>query len=296
MALQSDEDSARLQSTLGEILRLDPLLEVRPALDPAAIVLAGQSESQLHSICARLRYEFHIEIDVSAPQVLYLETILKTAEAEGKYIRQTGGSGNYGHVKIRLEPRDSGAGIDFINGIRGGVIPDQFIPSIEQGIREAARCGILTGREVVAFKATLFDGSYHEMDSNPAAFVMAAAQAFKEAAKKADPSVIEPIMTTVFTARESALSDKLAEISTLRGRVEEMATNQGTVVVRALVPLREMLGYHGPAAQVMSFSHYVLANWPPDSDAANASVRNPSGPGPKPRAEAASVDPDFDWT
>jgi elongation factor G len=288
-------DHARLQTALEEIAQSVPPF-TKTEQPSGEVILAGESEIHLQAICELLRHGRHIDVAVSPPQVLYLETILKMSEAEGKYIRQTGGSGNYGHVKIRLEPQERGAGIAFINQIRGGVIPEQYIQPVEQGLREAARGGILAGLELVDFKAILYDGSHHEADSNPMAFQIAAALAFKEAARKAHPIVIEPIMTTVFTATENRLSDTLGEISSLRGRVEEVATTHGVTTVRALVPLREMLGYQGPAAHVMHFSHYALANWPPDNDAANASVRNPRGPSPPSDRESASFDSDFDWT
>lgn len=291
---QSPDDRDRMHPVLVESLRLDPLLEVRSLGGTAAVTLAGQSEAQLDAICARLRYEFHIDIKIGAPGVIYLETILKPSDAEGKYIRQTGGSGNYGHVKIRLEPQDPGTGFTFVNQIPSGVIPEQYFQSIEDGLRVGARCGAVAGYEIIDVKVTVFDGSYHKTDSNPMAFHYAATRAFQEAAKKADPIVIEPIMTTVFTSKENAMSNALAEISALRGRVEEIDTNQGMAAIRALVPLHAMLGYKGSAVHAMRFSHYALANYPPDSDAANASVRNPREPAPRPHR--AAVDPDSDWT
>jgi elongation factor G len=291
----SAHDRELLQTALEEVAQTVPPF-TKKEQPSGEVILAGESEVHLQAICALLRHDRQINIAISPPQVIYLETILKSSEAEGKYIRQTGGSGNYGHVKIRLDPQDFGAGIEFINLIHGGVIPEQYFQPIEQGIREAAHGGILASHEVVDFKATLYDGSHHEIDSNPAAFQIAASLAFKGAAKKADPIVIEPIMTTVFTTTERGLSDKLAEISSLRGRIEDVALSQGIASIRVWMPLREILGYKGIGVRSPCFSHYALANWPPDSDAAKASVRNPSDPDPKPRAEAASPDPDFDWT
>lgn len=291
---ESEGDRERLTEALTECAGTPPSFTATTDSDSGVVKLRGESEEDLAAICTRLRSEYQIDIAVSPPQVLYLETILKTSEGEGKYIRQTGGRGNYGHVKIRLEPQNSGAGITFINEIHSGVIPEPYFHPIEQGIREAARGGILAGLEFVDFKATLYDGSHHEADSNPMAFHTAATLAFKEAARRAGPIVIEPIMTTAFSTIESRLSETLAEINSLRGRVEEVATTHGVTTVRALVPLCEMLGYQGPAAHAMHFSYYKRTNWPPGNDAANASVSNPRNS--RPKTGSSAVSPDWDWT
>lgn len=299
----SAHDRELLQTALEEVAQTVPPF-TKKEQPSGEVILAGESEVHLQAICALLRHDRQINIAISPPQVIYLETILKSAAAEGKYIRQTGGSGNYGHVKIRLEPQEFGAGIEFITESHGRVIPVQYFQPITQGIREAALGGILAGHEMVDFKTTLYDGSYHEIDSNPMAFQIAAALAFKEAAKKAHPIVIEPIMAVAISVPEARSGTILRDISSRRGRIDSVERSDDQQLITALLPLAEMLRYptnipglaRARAAQTTHFSHYALANWPPDSDAANASVRNPRDPSPNPRREAASIDPDFDLT
>lgn len=227
------------------------------------------------------------------PTIRYLETISRTAEAEGKYIRQTGGQGNYGHVKLRLEPNQRGKGIEFLNEVKGDVIPQQFIQHIEAGIREAAQGGILAGCEVVDFKATLCDGSSHEMDSNDMAFQIAASLAFKEAAKKATPMILEPVMSVVFTALESQGSTLFTEISARNGRIEDVKIRDA-LTVRAQVPLQQMLSWSGPGSYVMQFSGYEPVPRDDPADEAGVAARRPRGPAPK--SDSAAANPDLDWT
>ncbi|MGC2619767.1 MAG: hypothetical protein WA414_12055 [Acidobacteriaceae bacterium] len=297
----SADDQDRLLKALDEIVQTTPPFTKREQ-PSGEIVLAGESEAHLQAICALLRHDRNIDIAISPPQVIYLETILKPSDAEGKYIRQTGGSGNYGHVKIRLEPQDSGAGIHFINEIHGGVIPSQYIQPIEQGVREAAREGILTGHEMTDLKVTLYDGSHHKSDSNAAAFQIAASVAMQEAATKAMPILIEPWMSVDFSVSGRHSRAILQDISARSGRIQSVEQAHAHEVIKALVPLSEMLGYPNAipsvvlarASHTMQFSHYARVEWPPDSDAANASVRNPREPAPRPHR--AAVDPDSDWT
>jgi len=266
-------------------------------VDPASGMtrLRGESLEQLLAACRCIERERHIPIEFSLPEVILVEMLRQPAEGVGKYIRQTGGSGNYGHVKLRLEPQEPGAGIAFTQQIRGGVVPEKYLQPIEQGIREAARGGILAGCEVVDFKATLYDGSHHEMDSNPMAFRIAASLAFKDAARMANPAVMEPVMRVAFTVPESRLGAKIAEINRLRGRIEEASGDDASAVIRAAIPLHEMLRYSGPVPHSMEFSHYEPARWPPDdAETASSAVRNPRGPGP--RGTSAKADPDLDWT
>lgn len=189
-----------------ELPVLHVALRVRSIPDTHVVCLEGQSESQLSDLCQRLRQDYAIEFDTGPRSVICVETIRKAARAGGKYIRQTGGSGNYAHVKIRLEPNEPGRGFTFINEIQGGVVPKEYIAPIKEGIREAAQAGILAACEVVDFSVTLYDGSYHEVDSNEMAFRIAGSLAFKEAAKKANPILLEPIMAVEVTIPEQHAS------------------------------------------------------------------------------------------
>jgi elongation factor G len=228
------------------------------------------------------------------PRARLIETIRATSEGEGKYIRQTGGSGNYGHVKLRLDPTPPGSGIVFAN-TAAAVIPAEYLAPIEQGVREAARGGILAGHEVTDFRATLFDGSFHEIDSNPMAFRIAASDAFHDAARKARPAVLEPVMNVVFTVPEATLGATIAEIGARRGRVASMNIVRGVAMVQALVPLEEMLRGRDPAPKAMVFDGFEPVPRGPDTaDPAGSAVRNPWRPNPL--SGSAAADPEIDWT
>jgi elongation factor G len=214
-----------------------------------------------------MKREHKVEANVGEPRVAFRETIRKTAEAEGKYIRQTGGSGNYGHVKIRLEPNEPGKGFEFIDAIRGGVVPKEYIKPTEQGIKEALHNGVLAGYEMVDFKATLYDGSYHDVDSNEMAFKIAGSMAFKEAARKASPVLLEPVMAVEVTVPEEYMGTIIGDINSRRGRIEGMEHAAGSQVIKAMVPLKEMFGYvneirsstQGRASYSMQFARYEEA-------------------------------------
>jgi elongation factor G len=214
-----------------------------------------------------MKREHKVEANVGEPKVAFRETIRKTAEAEGKYIRQTGGSGNYGHVKIRLEPNEPGKGFEFINEITGGVVPKEYIKPTEQGIREALHNGVLAGYEMVDFKAVLYDGSYHDVDSNEMAFKIAGSMAYKEAAKKASPVLLEPMMAVEVTVPEEHMGTIIGDINSRRGRIEGMEHSGGSQVIKAMVPLKEMFGYvndirsstQGRASYSMQFARYEEA-------------------------------------
>jgi elongation factor G len=201
------------------------------------------SELHLEEICDQVSREFKIQIDVGEPEVIYLETIRKHSEAEGKYIRQMGGGGNYGHVKISLEPNEAGKGTEFIIGIRGSVIPRKYIQPIEQGIREALQGGVLAGCEVVEVKATLLDGSYHDVDSNEMAFRIAGSIACKNAMRKARPVLLEPVMAVEVVVPEAYTGTIIGSLNSCRGRIEGMEQYAGLQVVKASAPLSEILGY-----------------------------------------------------
>ena len=211
--------------------------------DSGQTIISGMGELHLEIIVDRMMREYKVEANVGKPQVAYRETIRKSAEAEGKYIRQTGGSGNYGHVRIRLEPNEAGKGFEFINDIKGGVIPKEYIKPTEQGIKEALQGGILAGYEVVDVKATLYDGSYHDVDSNEMAFKIAGSMAFKEAARKASPVLLEPVMSVEVVVPEEYMGTIIGDLNSRRGRIEGMEHRAGSQVIKANVPLSEMFGY-----------------------------------------------------
>ena len=200
-------------------------------------------ELHLEIIVDRMMREYKVEANVGKPQVAYRETIRKHAEAEGKYIRQTGGRGQYGHAKIQLDPQPAGTGYEFVNDIVGGSVPKEFIKPIDQGIQEALEGGILAGYPMVDVKATLYDGSYHDVDSNEMAFKIAGSMAFKEAARKASPVLLEPVMAVEVVTPEDYAGTIMGDLSSRRGRIEGMEHRAGSQVIKAIVPLAEMFGY-----------------------------------------------------
>jgi elongation factor G len=208
--------------------------------------------------------EFNVGANVGKPQVAYRESITREAEADGRFVRQTGGRGQYGHVKIRIEPLGPGKGCEFVNGIVGGSIPREYIPAVEKGVREAMESGILAGYEMNDVKITLYDGSYHEVDSSEIAFKIAASMAFKEAARHAGAVLKEPIMKVEAVVPEEYMGEVIGNLNSRRGRIESMDSRPGTQIIRAMVPLAEMFGYatdlrsltQGRATYTMHFSQY----------------------------------------
>ena len=245
-----DTDWPRLQQALSEIGGQD-----------GQTIVCGADEQHLDSICNRIVHQYGIELHLGEPTVIYLETIRKTAEAEGKYIRQTGGVGNYAHVKIRIEPNESGKGFEFTDNIQGGVIPQQYIGPIELGIREALQGGVLAGYEIVDVQVTLFDGSYHDVDSNEMAFKIAGSMALKEAARRANPVVLEPVMNVNVKVREEFMGMIMADLNGRRGRIEGVTTERPSVSIRAIVPLSEILRASAPEwpEYSMQFARYEAA-------------------------------------
>jgi elongation factor G len=223
-------------------------------------------ELHLEIIIDRMMREFSVQANVGKPQVAYRETIRKASEAEGKFIRQTGGRGQYGHVKIRLEP-NPGKGYEFENDITGGSVPKEFIKPVDQGIKEALEGGVLAGYEMVDVKAVLYDGSYHDVDSSEMAFKIAGSMAFKEAARKASPVLLEPVMSVEVVVPEEYMGDIIGDLNARRGRVEGMEHRAGSQVIRSMVPLSEMFGYatemrsrtQGRATYSMHFARYEEA-------------------------------------
>ena len=260
-------DQEKMGVALGKLAQEDPTFKVNTDPDSGQTIIAGMGELHLEILVDRMMREFNVQANVGKPQVAYRETIRKPAQAEGKYIRQTGGSGQYGHVRIRLEPNLPGKGYEFVNEVVGGVIPKEFIKPVDQGIKEAMEGGVLAGYEMVDVKATLYDGSYHDVDSNEMAFKIAGSMAFKEAARRASPVLLEPVMSVEVVVPEEYMGTIIGDLSSRRGRIEGIEHRAGSQVIKAMVPLAEMFGYatnmrsntQGRATFSMHFSRYEEA-------------------------------------
>jgi elongation factor G len=260
-------DQEKMGVALGKLAQEDPTFKVNTDPDSGQTIISGMGELHLEILVDRMMREFNVQANVGKPQVAYRETIRKESKAEGKYIRQTGGSGQYGHVRIRLEPNEPGKGYEFVNEVVGGVIPKEFIKPVDQGIKEAMEGGVLAGYEMVDVKATLYDGSYHDVDSNEMAFKIAGSMAFKEAARKASPVLLEPVMSVEVVVPEEYMGVIIGDLSSRRGRIEGIEHRAGSQVIKAMVPLAEMFGYatnmrsntQGRATFSMHFSRYEEA-------------------------------------
>jgi elongation factor G len=260
-------DQEKMGMALGRLAQEDPTFKVHTDPDSGQTIISGMGELHLEIIVDRMMREYKVEANVGKPQVAYRETIRRNAEAEGKYIRQTGGRGQYGHAKIRLEPQPPGTGYEFVNDIVGGSVPKEFIKPIDQGIKEAMEGGVLAGYEMVDVKAILYDGSYHDVDSNEMAFKIAGSMAFKEAARKASPVLLEPVMAVEVVTPEDYAGVIMGDLSSRRGRIEGMEHRAGSQVIKAIVPLAEMFGYathmrsstQGRAEYSMHFARYEEA-------------------------------------
>jgi elongation factor G len=260
-------DQEKMGLALSKLAQEDPTFKVHTDPDSGQTIISGMGELHLEIIIDRMVREFSVEANVGKPQVAYRETIRRAAEAEGKYIRQTGGRGQYGHAKIRLEPQQPGKGYEFVNEIVGGSVPKEYIKPIDQGIREAMEGGVLAGYEMVDVKATLYDGSYHEVDSSEMAFKIAGSMAFKEAARRASPVLLEPVMQVEVVVPEDFAGAIMGDLSSRRGRIEGMEHRAGSQVIKAIVPLAEMFGYathmrsstQGRATYSMHFARYEEA-------------------------------------
>jgi elongation factor G len=257
-------DSDKLGVSLSKMSQEDPTFRVRIDEETGQTLIAGMGELHLEILVDRLAREFHVAANVSRPQVAYKESIRRVMAGEGKFVRQSGGRGQYGHVKLRLEPLKRGEGFVFENAIIGGVVPKEFIPAAQAGVVEAMQHGIVAGFAVVDVKVTLYDGSYHEVDSSELAFKIAASMAFKEAAKKADPTILEPIMSVEVVVPDEYMGDVIGDLNARRGKVRGMEDRAGAKVVLAHVPLAEMFGYatdlrsrtQGRATFSMQFAFY----------------------------------------
>ena len=261
----SKQSQEKMVNGLIKLAEEDPTFKTWTDKESGQTIIAGMGELHLDIIVDRLKREFGVEVNVGRPQVSYRETIRKPIEAEGKYVRQTGGHGQYGHCWIKLEPLEPGKGYEFVDKIVGGVIPKEFIPAIDAGIQEAKQNGVLAGYETVDFRVTVFDGSYHDVDSSEMAFKIAGSMAFKEGAKKADPVLLEPIMKVQVEMPDDYLGTVMGSITSRRGILQGTETRIGSVAVNAEVPLSEMFGYatdlrsstQGRGTFTMEFAHYA---------------------------------------
>ena len=249
---------------LAKLAEEDPTFRTFTNQETGQTIIAGMGELHLEIIVDRMLREFKVEANVGSPQVAYKETITKEVDVEAKYARQSGGRGQYGHVKIKLEPRQPGEGYEFVNKITGGAIPKEYIAPVDNGIQEASLNGILAGYPVLDFKVTLYDGSYHDVDSSEMAFKIAGSMAFKDGMKKANPVILEPYMKVEVVVPEEYMGDVIGDINSRRGRMEGMESRSGAQVIRAFVPLSEMFGYatdlrsktQGRGTYTMQFDHY----------------------------------------
>ena len=260
-----DKDAQeKLGIALAKLAEEDPTFKTYTNRETGQTIIAGMGEVHLEVIVSRLQREFKVECNVGKPQVAYKETIRKEVDVEGKFIRQSGGRGQYGHVWLKLEPLEPGEGIKFESKIVGGAIPKEYIKPVEEGVREAAESGVLGGYPLIDFKATLFDGSYHDVDSSEMAFKIAGSMAFKDGAKKANPVILEPIMKVEITVPEEYMGDVIGDMNSRRGKMEGMEAKQGTQIIRGFIPLSEMFGYatalrsktQGRGTYSMEPSHY----------------------------------------
>jgi len=260
-------DQEKMGVALGKLAQEDPTFKVHTDAETGQTIIAGMGELHLEIIVDRMMREFKVEANVGKPQVAYRETIRKKTDAEGKFVRQTGGRGQYGHVRVTVEPNETGKGYEFVNAIVGGVVPKEYIKPVDQGIQEALNSGILAGYPVVDVKVTLYDGSYHEVDSNEMAFKIAGSMAFKAGCEKAQPVLLEPIMAVEVEVPEDYMGDVIGNLNSRRGRIENMEDRSGVKVVTSKVPLAEMFAYsttlrsmtQGRGTYTMQFSHYEEA-------------------------------------
>ena len=254
----------KMSIALGKLAEEDPTFQTYTNHETGQTIIAGMGELHLEVIVERLLREFKVEANVGNPQVSYRESITHEAEAEGKYVRQSGGRGQYGHVKVKVEPGEAGKGIEFIDKIVGGVVPREYINSVETGIREACKAGVLAGYPILDLKVTLFDGSYHEVDSSEMAFQIAGSMALRAAVEKAGPVLLEPTEKVEITTPEEYLGDVMGDVSSRRGKIDGMDAKDGIQIITAFIPLSEMFGYatdlrsktQGRATYSMQFDHY----------------------------------------
>lgn len=257
-------DQDKMGTALAKLAEEDPTFRTETNPETGQTIISGMGELHLDIIVDRLKREFKVEANVGAPQVAYRETFRQAAEVEGKFVRQSGGRGQFGHVWIKFEPNETGAGFEFENKIVGGVVPREYIPAVEQGVSEAMDNGVLAGFPLIDVKATLFDGSYHDVDSNEMAFKVAASMALKAAKNKCNPVLLEPMMRVEIVIPEEYMGDIMGDVTSRRGRIEGMEARGNAQLVKGFVPLAEMFGYatalrsntQGRGTYTMTFDHY----------------------------------------
>jgi elongation factor G len=258
-------DQEKIGMALQKLAEEDPTFRVHTDEETLQTIIAGMGELHLDILVDRMRREFKVEANVGKPQVAYKETIKIAADAEGKYVKQSGGKGQYGHCWLKVEPQEPGKGYEFEDDTKGGSIPKEFIPAVEKGVKASLTRGIQAGYPVVDIKVTVYDGSYHEVDSSEMAFKMAGSMAFQAACKKANPIIMEPMMKVEVTTPESYMGDVIGDLNSKRGQIQEMFDRGQIKVIKAIVPLASMFGYattlrsisQGRANYSMEFGHYA---------------------------------------
>jgi elongation factor G len=260
-------DQEKMGVALHRLAQEDPSFRVHTDEESGQTIISGMGELHLEIIVDRMKREFGVEANVGKPQVAYREAIKNTVKVEGKFIKQSGGRGQYGHVWLKVEPNEAGKGYEFIDAIKGGTVPREYIPAVDKGLQETLPNGVLAGFPVVDVKVTLFDGSYHDVDSNENAFKMAASIAFKDGMRKANPVLLEPMMAVEVETPENFVGNVIGDLSSRRGMIQGQEEVAGTMVIKAEVPLAEMFGYsttlrsatQGRATYTMEFKHYAEA-------------------------------------
>ena len=258
-------DQEKMALALGRLAQEDPSFRVKSDEESGQTIISGMGELHLEILVDRMKREFNVDANIGKPQVAYREAIKNAVEVEGKFVKQSGGKGQYGHVWLKLEPQDQGKGFEFVDAIKGGVVPKEYIPAVTKGLNEAMTSGVLAGYPVVDVKVTLFDGSYHDVDSSENSFKMASILGFKDGMRKATPIILEPIMAVEVETNEEKMGDVMGDLSSRRGVIQGMEDiSGGGKTVKAEVPLSEMFGYsttlrsltQGRATYTMEFKHY----------------------------------------
>ena len=257
-------DQEKMGLALQRLAQEDPSFRVRTDEESGQTIISGMGELHLEIIVDRMRREFKVEANVGKPQVAYRETITESVKVEGKFVRQSGGRGQYGHCWLHVEPQEKGKGYEFVNGIVGGVIPREYVPAVDKGIQGAMTSGVMAGFPVVDVKVTVFDGSYHDVDSNEKAFEIAGSMAFKDGCKQAKPVLLEPIMKVEVTVPDDYMGDVIGDLNSRRGQILGMDTKGNQQIINSYVPLADMFGYstdlrsrtQGRATYSMHFDHY----------------------------------------
>jgi elongation factor G len=260
-------DQEKMGIALNRLAQEDPSFRVKTDEETNQTIISGMGELHLEILVDRMKREFNVEANIGSPQVAYREAIKKSVDAEGKFVKQSGGKGQYGHVWLKVEPNEQGKGYEFVDAIKGGTVPREFIPAVDKGLQETIVAGVLAGYPIEDVKVTLYDGSYHDVDSNENAFKMAASFAFKDACRKADPVILEPMMAVEVETPEEYMGDVMGDLSSRRGIVQGMGDNATGKVITVEVPLSEMFGYsttlrslsQGRATYSMEFKHYAEA-------------------------------------